>query len=145
MKSACYKQNVRHGFTMIELLIVVAVIGILAAIAFPQYQDSVTRAKWQDNIVAMEQVKLMVAECLHNNAGNLKLCDTELELGVILPTPRYTVQAIKLTPNSARITALGSAEVGSLNLTMTPTINSTSITWTVGGSCTKVKCGIDPG
>ena len=52
-------------------MIVVAIIGIPAAIAIPQYQNYITRAKWQDNISQIESFKIAVAECVQNTgAGN---------------------------------------------------------------------------
>jgi type IV pilus assembly protein PilA len=62
--------RVQRGFTLIELMIVVAIIGILAAIAIPQYQDYVTRSRWSDNVQAVGQLKQAIAECVQNQAGS---------------------------------------------------------------------------
>ncbi len=144
MKSMKMMQRAQAGFTLIELMIVIAIIGILAAIAIPQYQDYVTRAKWQENIVSMEPIKLAIAECAQNNSGDLTLCDTAAKIGVTLPTPKYG-SALTMTPTTAAINVTGTATVGSFTLVMTPTVNPTNISWAVSGTCTKAKCGITPG
>ena len=73
--------KVQKGFTLIELMIVIAIIGILAAVAVPQYSQYTKRAKFSEVKLAVSPIKSAVELCFQRNAGNA-LCGTTNPAGI---------------------------------------------------------------
>ena len=148
--------RVQRGFTLIELMIVVAIIGILAAIAIPQYQDYVTRSRWSDNFQAIGQLKQSIAECVQNQAGSFTVpndCGTAAGLlaggyvapAFVLPTPKFANQ-VALTAGTAIVTITGTQPAGGCVVTITPTVtaDASRINWnaTNAAPCNRQRTGV---
>ena len=137
-------KKIQQGFTLIELMIVVAIIGILAAIAIPQYQDYITRAKWQDNVAQVAAFKTAVAECLQNQAGVLANCNTDTLVtsvtGAVFPTPSKELFSVAYT--AGVFTLVGTAAVKNCVVTITPSPSATSVSWLFATTtCAKAQTG----
>ena len=129
--------RVQKGFTLIELMIVVAIIGILAAIALPAYQDYTTRAKVTEVVVMMEPAKLAVAETSSSLGGLAGI--TATNTGYAFPGATTYVSAIAIAPITGVVTATSIVPGALGDIALTPTdVGSGQLTWACNTAATTV-------
>lgn len=142
MQSNYFKNQ---GLTLLELMIVIAIIGILAAVAIPSYQSYTNRAKFTEVVQAVAPYKMAVVTCSHEHEG-LDQCGTPgtnsipADFAAVDANTGYVASVSigangKITATSQRI-KVGQEKAFTYILTPTYQANG-QLTWTKEGTCTQ--------
>ena len=119
-----------NGFSLIELMMVIAIIGILTTMALPSYQQYTERARFAEVIAATEPYKVAIAIALQTGASL-----SELSSGKpgIPSSPASTKNLASVKVKSGTITATGSPKVNNHTYILQPDTSGSN--WTVSGTC----------
>lgn len=123
------KAQLQKGFTLIELMIVVAIIGILAAVALPAYQDYTVRAKVTEGLTLAGSAKIAVSENAASGAPFVS--------GWVAPGATKNVASVAIDQTTGRITITYDASIdGGATLILTPVDGTTAAGTALAGTAT---------
>lgn len=123
----------QKGFTLIELMIVVAIIGILAAIALPAYNDYTKKARFSEVMSIGEGYKTPVAQCIQENNGATGCSAGALGIPAIPATLPANIASMTVTDGV--ITVTGTAAAGGYTWVVSPVVDGGATRFPQTGTC----------
>lgn len=128
-----------QGFTLMELLIAIAIVAILAAIAVPTYLHYTTKAYYSEVVQTAERYKIAVSVCIKQHQGKLADCDAGT-YGIPPNITAGTGQISSVTVKDGVISVIPNASNGIAatdTYVLTPTYQAKEVSWKAsGGGCT---------
>ena len=141
------QRKLQKGFTLIELMIVVAIVGILAAIAIPAYQDYMVRAKVSEGIGAVDQLRASVSDFYATQAHmpqSGSIGNTNVDQAKYISVINYAYVSATQGTLTAVYHKIGNAVSAGNSIVFTGTGTTTSVVWTCAGNSGNVPAKYQP-
>ena len=126
------KRSIQKGFTLIELMIVVAIVGILAAVALPQYRTFTVKARVSQVISSLDQIKTCISD-QYQNANGGTMANSDVSVACTAPTNAYFPA---INANATGVTVAGAATAVGVAVTATLVNNYSAVSTGIGGNMT---------